>query len=480
MTNNRKDFKNKALWLDPVSALTTDDATKLEAMGLAPIPVVTIDDLKRAISVAGLAVIRLVKDTSLLEEVLEMMKGFGHIIPVVCRVDRRHFEIGIEAMRIGAGHVIPIDEWSEEAWQSPLNNMVDQSDPKRQEFVFVDPTSRKLLALAQKVAQAEVSTLLIGPSGSGKEVLARVLHEASTRCNGPFVALNCAAMPENLIEDMLFGHEKGAFTGAAKEHRGVFEQANGGSLFLDEIGDMPYHLQTKLLRVLQERRLTRLGAHAPIDLNVRLIAATNRDLKEAIQHRDFREDLYYRISAFRLRIPPLHERPGDILPLVEHLLKLHSGTGQRYILSKEAEAKLIGYIWPGNVRELGNVIQRALVLCPGNRITSDHLLFDELYGPVENTKTNDGTDSAFGETTSDSYGGTPVQNPDGLPKIMGREDIESLGAAVKTSEQQTIRAALRTCGSRVEAAKKLGISPRTLRYKIARYKDRGIMLAAND
>ena len=141
---------------------------------------------------------------------------------------------------------------------------------------------------------------------------------------------------------------------------------------------------------------------------------------------------------------------------------------------------MIGYIWPGNVRELGNVIQRALVLCPGNRITSDHLLFDELYGPVENTKTNDGTDSAFGETTSDSYGGTPVQNPDGLPKIMGREDIESLGAAVKTSEQQTIRAALRTCGSRVEAAKKLGISPRTLRYKIARYKDRGIMLAAND
>ena len=268
MANNREEDKSKALWLDPVSPLSTDEAARLEAMGLLPMPVITIDDLKRAVSVASLAVIRLVKDASLLEEVQELMKGFRHVVPIVCRVDRRHFEIGIEAMRNGAGHVIPIDEWSQEAWQGPIDSIVDSTVVQKQDFIFVDPTSKKLLTLAQRVAQAEVSTLLVGPSGAGKEVLARVLHESSNRCNNPFVALNCAAMPENLIEDMLFGHEKGAFTGAAREHIGVFEQANGGSLFLDEIGDMPSHLQTKLLRVLQEKRLTRLGGHTHIDLNV--------------------------------------------------------------------------------------------------------------------------------------------------------------------------------------------------------------------
>ena len=466
-----------------VSPLSTDEAARLEAMGLLPMPVITIDDLKRAVSVASLAVIRLVKDASLLEEVQELMKGFRHVVPIVCRVDRRHFEIGIEAMRNGAGHVIPIDEWSQEAWQGPIDSIVDSTVVQKQDFIFVDPTSKKLLTLAQRVAQAEVSTLLVGPSGAGKEVLARVLHESSNRCNNPFVALNCAAMPENLIEDMLFGHEKGAFTGAAREHIGVFEQANGGSLFLDEIGDMPSHLQTKLLRVLQEKRLTRLGGHAHIDLNVRLIAATNRDLKEAIQHREFREDLYYRISAFRLRIPPLHERPGDILPLVEHLLKAHSSNGKKYLLSKEAEAKLVGYIWPGNVRELGNVIQRALVLCPGTRITSEHLLFDELYGPV-NPSTSDKMDNEeaerFLEIGNSGIGKDVDEARVPSAAMISEKKINSLGAAVKTSEQQTIRAALRACGSRIEAAKQLGISPRTLRYKIARYKDRGIMLAASE
>ena len=485
MANNCKEDKRRALWLDPVSPLSAEESQRLEAMGIEPMPVITIDDLKRAVSVASLAVIRLVKDASLLEEVKEMMKGFRHVVPIVCRVDRRNFEIGIDAMRIGAGHVIPVDEWSQGVWQGTIDSMVETQTEEKQDFIFVDPTSKKLFALAQRVAQAEVSTLLVGPSGSGKEVLAKVLHEASGRSSNPFVALNCAAMPENLIEDMLFGHEKGAFTGAAREHRGVFEQANGGSLFLDEIGDMPYHLQTKLLRVLQERRLTRLGAHAPIELDVRLIAATNRDLKEAIQHREFREDLYYRISAFRLRVPALHERPGDILPLVDHLLQMHAPSGKKYLLSKDAEAKLIGYTWPGNVRELGNVIQRALVMCPGTRITGEHLLFDELYGTpkLDLRDSEQARGAASYHADNGSHDGFE-NNGNGadhiLPNMMGDDQIDSLGAAVKTSEQQTIRAALRTCDSRIEAAKKLGISPRTLRYKIARYKDRGIMLAAGD
>ena len=206
MANNLKDEKSKVLWLDPVSPLSAEETSVMEGMGLKPMGVMTIDDLKRAVGLASLAVIRLVKDASLLEEVLELMRGFRQVIPIVCRVDRRHFEIGIEAMRIGAGYVIPVDEWSEEAWQGPIDSITNIQVNKKQDFIFIDPTSQKLLALAHRVAQAEVSTLLVGPSGAGKEVLARVLHEASARCSSPFVALNCAAMPENLIEDLSLIH----------------------------------------------------------------------------------------------------------------------------------------------------------------------------------------------------------------------------------------------------------------------------------
>ena len=244
--------------------------------------------------------------------------------------------------------------------------------------VFVDPSSQHLLALAQKVAQAEVTALLVGPTGAGKEVLARVLHDASPRRNGPFVALNCAALPENLIEDLLFGHEKGAFTGALKEHRGLFEQANGGTIFLDEIAEMPYHLQTKLLRVLQDRKVTRLGGQAQIDLDIRLVAATNKDLREAIVNREFREDLYFRISAFKLSVLPLRERQGDILPLVLQFLNKFGPVDRQVQLSPRAAEMLQSYNWPGNVRELQNVVQRALVLCNGDTITENELMFDEV------------------------------------------------------------------------------------------------------
>ena len=204
-----------------------------------------------------------------------------------------------------------------------------------------------------------MTALLVGPTGSGKEVMARVLHEASARARGPFVALNCAAMPENLIEDMLFGHDKGAFTGAHRDQKGLFEQAQGGTLFLDEIGEMPMHLQSKLLRVLQERQLTRLGGQNTIQLNVRIVAATNKDLKQAIAEREFREDLYYRIATFRMRLLPLCERPGDIVPLAMQCLSQHDH--QAWRLHPQAQALLLQYPWPGNVRELEHVISRAAI-----------------------------------------------------------------------------------------------------------------------
>ena len=278
----------------------------------------------------------------------------------------------VNAMRLGALHVLPADEWTPAVWQEAVQGL-NSPELTTKSYVFVDPNSQHLLALAQRVAQTEVTALLVGPTGAGKEVLARVLHESSPRAKGPFVALNCAAMPEHLIEDMLFGHEKGAFTGALKEHKGLFEQAEGGTIFLDEIGEMPINLQAKLLRVLQEKKLNRLGGEALIDLNVRVIAATNKDLKLAIEQREFREDLYFRISTFRLRIQPLKDRPGDIMPLVIQSLTRHIKGGLPFSVSAEAQAMLVSYPWPGNVRELENVVQRAVVLCGGRILSLIHI-----------------------------------------------------------------------------------------------------------
>jgi two-component system response regulator FlrC len=269
---------------------------------------------------------------------------------------------------------------------------------------------------------------------------------------------------------MLFGHEKGAFTGALKEHKGLFEQAEGGTIFLDEIGEMPMNLQAKLLRVLQEKKLNRLGGESLIDLNVRVIAATNKDLKLAIEQREFREDLYFRISTFRLRIQPLKERPGDIMPLAYQALSRHIQGGLPFSVSPEAQAMLASYPWPGNVRELENVVQRAVVLCSGRVITPAHVMFDDA-----------GLDDQAGYTSQlESF----VQSiPTALPQhlasmapieIRPSEQPVNLEQAVMVSEQQVIMAAIQSTDSRIEAAAKLGISPRTLRYKLAQLRSRGM------
>jgi two-component system response regulator FlrC len=347
--------------------------------------------------------------------------------------------------------------------------------------VYVDPASRHLLALAQRVAQANVTALIEGPTGAGKEILARVLHESSKRARGPFVGLNCAALPEHLIDDMLFGHEKGAFTGAQKDFKGLFEQAQGGTLFLDEIGEMPMHLQSKLLRVLQERLLTRLGSERQVPIDVRIIAATNKDLRVAIAEREFREDLYFRISTFKLRVPPLRERKGDILPLVASLLLRHAPNAQAFTLSDEAQAQLLAYPWPGNVRELENVVQRAVVLCADQNIEARHLMFDDAADlslhMSDDTLTSQPTPSvtptSVATATPVSRFGMPTEALR-YPDTSNTEDNAAIATnlqdAVKTSEHQMILAAIQTTESRMEAAAKLGISPRTLRYKLAKLK----------
>lgn len=455
-----------ALWLDPKSSVGSVEREQLLEAGLQLLPVATLQDLKLGLARARLVVIRLMGDTGLLEEVRKLTQAFGHAIPVLCRVERHQFDLGIEAMRRGAYHVLSDDDWSVDTWRTalslaPTRNEVPKNSP--QTFVFVDPVSQHLLELARRVAQTQVSALIVGPTGAGKDVLARVLHDASPRRNGPFIAMNCAALPENLIEDMLFGHEKGAFTGALKEHRGLFEQAQGGTIFLDEIAEMPYHLQTKLLRVLQERKITRLGGNAPIELDVRLVAATNKDLREAITQREFREDLYFRISAFKLSVVPLRERPGDILPLASQFLSNYGPADRQVKLSPRASELLEQYSWPGNVRELQNVIQRALVLSNSDIIEEADLMFDEWesFGNEPSKVTELFSAPATVDTSS------VVQHDDG-----------ALSTAVKSSEYQAIMAAIRTSSNRSEAAKKLGISPRSLRYKMAQFRERGLPLMA--
>jgi two-component system, response regulator FlrC len=349
--------------------------------------------------------------------------------------------------------------------------------------VFVDPQSQQLLALSQRVALADVTTLLTGPTGAGKEVLARVLHEASNRRSGPFVAINCGALPESLIESQLFGHERGSFTGAHKTHKGLFEQAHGGTLFLDEIGDMPLPLQVRLLRVLQERMIVRLGGEETIPVDVRLVAATHRDLRSAMQVNEFREDLYYRIATFRLRLPALAERPGDILPLALSFLQRHDApNGAPWQLTPAAQQLLLQYPWPGNVRELENVMRRAMVLTATSTVDTAQLMFDDWLheqpstqpiaqpiAPTQPTMANNlhaAASAMLPPTPSQPFGQAFVANAGQTAAAVVEGDM-SLNTAVRHNEWQLIQSVLANTNSRIEAAQRLGISPRTLRYKLA-------------
>lgn len=244
-------------------------------------------------------------------------------------------------------------------------------------MIAADPASMQLMAVARRVAQADVTVLVNGPTGTGKEVMARFIHAHSPRADKPFVAINCAAIPENMLEAMMFGHEKGAFTGASVANKGLFRAADGGTLLLDEISEMPLGLQSKLLRVLQERCVTPLGVQKEVAVDVRVIATTNRDMLAEVRLNNFREDLYYRLNVFPLETLPLRERPEDILPLAVGLLRRHSaGTAMIPWMTPEAVDVLERHDWPGNVRELENVIQRALVLHVNGCITPADIILD--------------------------------------------------------------------------------------------------------
>jgi two-component system response regulator FlrC len=366
-------------------------------------------------------------------------------------------EGAVRAIRAGAKDYLPLPP---DADLIAAMLQAVAGDPERP--VVRDAGMAALLARAEQVARADASVLITGESGTGKEVLARHIHAASRRARGPFVALNCAALPETLLESELFGHEKGAFSGAVAARKGKFEQAEGGTLLLDEIGEMDPRLQAKILRAIQEREIDRLGGGAPVKVDVRILAATHRDLAAEVARGRFREDLYFRLAVVRLRIPPLRERREDILPLARHFAARYAranGLPERG-LSPAAEALLLRHAWPGNVRELENTLHRAVLLAEGPVIGPEAIdLLEPLPGPAP--------DAPSAAPAAPQAAAAAPEAPRPVSALVGRR--------VEEVERELILETLSHClGNRTRAAEMLGISIRTLRNKLHEYRAAGL------
>ena len=376
---------------------------------------------------------------------MHKIKALYPSIPVLLMTAYGSVDKAVSAMRDGAVDYL-VKPFEAETLLEKVKSAIQPSAKEVASLVAEDLRTREILELSRRVAQSDATVMIGGKSGTGKEVFARYIHRCSARSEGAFVALNCAAIPENMLEAVLFGYEKGAFTGAHQASPGKFEQAQGGTLLLDEISEMSLALQAKLLRVLQEREVERLGGRKLIQLDVRVLATSNRNLREEVSAGRFREDLFYRINVFPLTLPPLCERQRDILPLAIFLMKRYLQPGETVpLISSVAQQRLLSHSWPGNVRELENVVQRALILRSGNEIFPADLCFE-----MESTVKESAVDM------------TPA----------GR-----LSEDLKSAEEQMILDALASAhGTRKEVAERLGISQRTLRYKIARLRDAGVAI----
>ncbi|OYY94320.1 MAG: sigma-54-dependent Fis family transcriptional regulator [Hydrogenophilales bacterium 28-61-23] len=366
--------------------------------------------------------------------------------PVILMTAYGQIDRAVQAMRDGAADYLPKPFEPDNLLAAVARHFRQADELISPNMVAQDPASLALLELARRVAASDATILLSGESGVGKEVYARYIHQHSMRAKGPFVALNCAAIPENLLESVLFGHEKGAFTGAATPQPGKFEQANGGILLLDEISELPINLQAKLLRVLQEREVERVGGRTLLALDVRVIAATNRDLSKWVAEGRFRDDLYYRLNVFPLEIPPLRERRADIPALAKHFLKRHEQIAGRsgFSFTGTALTELTRYDWPGNIRELGNVVQRAMILAPSAEIGTEHLML-----PMVSSR---------------------------LASVSSRNPGDQAETGLKDIERDTILNTLqRMQGSRRKTAEALLMSERTLRHKLKQYREAGFL-----
>ncbi|OUS11605.1 sigma-54-dependent Fis family transcriptional regulator [Gammaproteobacteria bacterium 53_120_T64] len=384
---------------------------------------------------------------------LQNIKRTWPRLPVVLMTAFGCVEKAVAAMRDGAADYL-IKPFEAEVLIAMVSRFAHKAAGDGAEMIAEDPRAQQVVELARRVAASDATVMLSGESGTGKEVLARFIHDNSSRCDGPFVAINCAALPETMLESILFGYEKGAFTGAHQARAGKFEQAEGGTLLLDEISEMDVALQAKLLRVLQEKEVERLGGKGTIALDVRVLATTNRDLRGEVTAGRFREDLFYRLNVFPIALAPLRERRGDILPLVRRFVDEQSGAGQVVNLSPRAAQMLEAYAWPGNIRELHNVVQRAMILLAGDILGEADIHLEEPGAPVS-------------LLSVPSTVAAPAEALDG----------SALENDLRGHEQQIIVDALKAeRGRRKETAERLGISPRTLRYKLAKLRDDGIVL----
>ncbi|WP_068315344.1 sigma-54-dependent transcriptional regulator [Polycladidibacter hongkongensis] len=376
-----------------------------------------------------------------------------HVPIVACGIGA-DAKSAVSAIKAGAKEYIPLPPDPELIAAVLAAVSQDQSS-----MVFRDEAMAALVSLARQIAPSDASVLITGESGSGKEVIARFVHENSSRKDKPFISINCAAIPEHLLESELFGHEKGAFTGAVARRIGKFEEASGGTLLLDEISEMDVRLQAKLLRALQERVIDRVGGSKPVAVNIRVLATSNRDLTQAVQDGSFREDLLYRLNVVNLKLPPLRERPGDILALSEHFIRIYAkANGMKPMpISAEAQSALAANEWRGNVRELENTMHRALLLAQGGEIG------------LEAIRMPDGTPIAT--SPAQQAASRAASAAEALSRTM-------VGRTVADVERDLILDTLDHClGNRTHAAKILGISIRTLRNKLNQYAQDGVEIA---
>lgn len=402
-------------------------------------------------------------------ELLSQLKKDLPWLPVVLMTAYGDVGQAVKAMQQGANDYL-MKPFELKELEKILSHYVSFSLPEDSEGPVCEaPASKQLFQLAKRVAQTDSTVLISGESGTGKEVLAQFIHQNSPRKKHPFIAINCAAIPENMLEAMLFGYEKGAFTGAYNAMPGKFEQADGGTLLLDEITEMDAGLQAKLLRVLQERQVERLGGKKPIDLDVRIVATTNRELASYVAEGKFREDLYYRLTVFPLQWLPLRERQEDIIPLAQRLLAHHSAKMKRAapLLQNDAKQALLAHSWPGNVRELDNTVQRALIIQAGQQLRAN----DFIFTPIPTLRSAAAPVMAISSSLAEAMPAVPV-----APLDTDNRNLEAgvLGEEMREREIELVVKVLQEEPSRKDAAERLGISPRTLRYKIAKWREEGV------
>lgn len=357
--------------------------------------------------------------------------------------------LAVKAIKAGAKEYIPLPPDAE-----LIGAVLAAATRENHALIYGDKKTEAVLKMAKQIAPSEASVLLTGASGTGKEIFSRFIHDNSKRANKKFVAVNCAAIPETLLESELFGYEKGAFTGAISRRIGKFEEASDGTLLLDEISEMDVRIQAKLLRAIQEKEIDRIGGKAPIKVNTRIIATSNRNLDEAVKNGTFRQDLYYRLNVVNINIPSLKDRPEDIVVLAKHFVKKYSELNELPMkaMTKAAEDKLLNYLWPGNVRELENTVHRAVLLTTGEEIDVDAILLDDADSIINKSAT------PATENATTVLGGTTT--------LAGME------------RNMIIDTLKHTFGNRTVAAQILGISIRTLRNKLKQYEEEGFNITS--